>query len=57
MAQVTAKKEAYNIRRNLVKEAASSIREAVPESLQRAMDLLQENSTSSWFTSVPLEEF
>ena len=39
-----------------MKEAASLIRETVPESLQRAMDLA-EKGASSWFTSLPIEEF
>ena len=57
VAQVTAKKEANNLRRNLVKEAASFIWETVPELLQRAMDLAQEKGASSWLTSLPIEEF
>ena len=56
-AQVLAKKETKNLRRNREKEAASSMRETVPEPLKRAMDLAQEKGASSWLTSLPIKEF
>ena len=52
-----SKKGDKNLRRNQEKEAASSIRETVPEPLKRAMDLAQEKGASSWLTSLPIEEF
>ena len=56
-AQVLAKKETKNLRRNQEKEAASSIRQTVPELLKRDMDLAQQRGASSWLTSLPIEEF
>ena len=56
-AQLAAKAETRTSKRNLEKEAASTIRDLLPGSLQRAMDLAQEKGASSWLTSPPIEEF
>ena len=56
-AQVDAKLAAQRLQRDSAKEAATSLRDTVSRSLQRAMDLAQEKGASSWLTSLPLEEF
>ena len=44
-------------RHDNAKTSASDLRKLVSESLQRAMDLAEEKGSSSWLTSLPLEEF
>ena len=56
-AQLAAKAETKTSRRNLEKEAASAVRDLLPGSQQRAMDLAREKGASSWLTALPIEEF
>lgn len=56
-AQVDAKLAAQRLQHDSAKEAATSLRDTVSCSLQRAMDLAQEKGASSWLTSLPLDEF
>ena len=56
-AQVNAKLAAQKLQRESSKAAASTLRDSISGSLQRAMDLAQEKGASSWLTSLPLEEF
>ena len=56
-AQLSAKADVKKLKRNNEKDAASAIKNVLPESLQRAMDLAQEKGASSWFTTLPLDEY
>ena len=54
---MNAKLAAQKLQRESSKAAASTLRDSISGSLQRAMDLAQEKGASSWLTSLPLEEF
>ena len=56
-AQLVAKWAAQKLHHDSAKEGATSLRDKITSSLQRAMDLTQEKGASSWLTSLPLEEF
>jgi len=56
-SQVEVKREISRGRQEELKLAADTLRYALSEPLQLAMDLAQEKSTSTWLTSLPLEEF
>ena len=56
-AQLAAKTETRTNKRNLEKEAALAVRDLLPDSMQRAIDLAQEKGASSWLMSRPIEEF
>ena len=45
------------MRRDQEKDAAAAVRDQLPGSLKRAMDLAKEKGASSWLTSLPIEEF
>ena len=55
-AQINAKKSAQQQQYSKATTSASTLKNSVPESLQRAMDLTQEKGASSWLTALPLEE-
>ncbi len=44
-------------RRELLASEASRVKLLLPDSLQRAMDLAAEKGSSSWLTSLPIEEY
>ena len=51
------KREISRGRQEELKLAADTLRSALSEPLQLAMDLAQEKGASTWLTSLPLEEF
>ena len=55
--QIAAKSEVRSLKRNNSKQAACSLRDTLPSHLQRAMDLAMEKGSSSWLTTLPIEEF
>ncbi len=55
--QLNAKKEVCKQRREQATEAAQNLKEDLPHTLKRAMELAQEKGASSWLTALPIEEF
>ena len=56
-AQVKAKQGAQKPSRDTAREVATIFGDRITFSLQRAMELAQEKGSSSWLTSLSLEEF
>ena len=55
--QLEAKKEVHRLRQEQATEAADQLKEALPQPLKKSMQLAQEKGSSSWLTSLPIEEF
>ena len=56
LEQLSAKKEIKLRRRQLSDEAGAQLRDSLPPSLKKSMDLNMEKGASSWLTVLPLEE-
>ena len=55
--QLEAKIEVQQLRREQTRQASEQLKESLPYSLKRSMDLAQEKGASSWLTCLPIEEF
>ena len=55
--QLEAKIEVQQLRREQARQASKQLKESLPHSLKRSMDLAQEKGASSWLTCLPIEEF
>ena len=55
--QVEAKGEVCKMKLELYKQAADSLKQSLPVSLQCSMDLAQVKGASTWLTSFPIQEF
>ena len=55
--QCDAKSQIQKQRQKYSTEAANTIKLSLPTSLQRSIDLAQEKGSSSWLTSLPIQEF
>ena len=55
--QYNARKLAQRHRHNFANTSASALKNLISETLQRAMDLVQERGAYRWLISLPLEEF
>ncbi len=55
--QLRAKAETHKQKREQSTQAATDLKQTLPNSLKRAMDLAGEKGASSWLTSLPIEEF
>ena len=55
--QVEAKHEVQRLKREQSAQAAASLKQSLPVSLKRSMDLAQEKGASTWLTSLPIQEF
>ena len=54
--QLKAKKDVYKMKRQQIAEASDLLKQGLPPSLKRSMELTQEKGASSWLTSLPIEE-
>ena len=45
------------MKRELYKQAADSLKQSLPVTLQCSMDLAQVKGASTWLTSLPIQEF
>ena len=54
--QISAKSDIQHERREHMTQAASTLREEVPPSISKAMDLASQPGASSWLTSLPIKE-
>ena len=55
--QLKAKAEIHKLKRQQATSAATSLKQALPTPLTRAMELAGGKGASSWLTSLPIEEF
>ena len=55
--KLNTKSEVRKLKREQSMQAADSLKQSLPISFQRFMDLAQERGASSWLTSLPIQEF
>ena len=55
-SQLSAKSTIQKLRRQQSKQQADALKQNLPDSLKRAMDLASEKGASSWLTTLPKEE-
>ena len=55
--QVEAKGKVCKMKRERYKQAADSLKQSLPVSLQCSLDLAQVKGASTWLTSLPIQEF
>ena len=55
--QLHAKSEVQKMKRDRAKQAAESLKDSLDPSLKRCVILAQEKGSSSWLTSLPIDEF
>lgn len=55
--QLTAKSKIQQLRRQQSHQQAETLMQNLPDALKRAFDLTFEKGTSSWLTTLPIEEF
>ena len=56
-AQIVAKAETRQMKRQHYSSEASQLLNTLPSSLQYSMKLAQEKGASNWLTALPIEEF
>ena len=56
-AQFRARNEVRKQKHDQGKQDADRLKQSLPTSLQRSMDLAQEKGASTWLTSLPIQEF
>ena len=56
-SQLSAKSKIHRLRRQQSKQQADILKQNLPDSLKRTMDLASEKSASSWLTTLPKEEY
>ena len=54
--QLSAKSDIHQLRRQQSNQQAATLKEKLPDSLKKAMDLASEKGASSWLTTLPIEE-
>ena len=57
VGQLTAKSNIHHLRRQQSNQLAIDLKQNLPDSLKRAMDLASEKGASSWLTTLPIEEY
>ena len=55
--QMSAKSKVHQFRRQQSAQQAATLREKLPDSLKRALDLASEKGASNWLSTLPIEEF
>ena len=55
--QMRSRNEVRKLKRDQSKQDAERLKQSLPTSLQRSMDLAQEKGASTWFTTLPIREF
>ena len=55
--QMRSRNEVCKLKRDQSKQDAERLKQSLPTSLQRSMDLAQEKGASTWFTTLPIREF